>query len=74
MTGVSHVRHLHALYELIRTPMNGIIGLSRLLAETDMTPVQSETMKKIKSSGKCRILFGFDSLSCMQDAAFSRGL
>jgi len=54
--------------------MNGIIGLSRLLAETDMTPVQSETMKKIKSSGKCRILFGFDSLSCMQDAAFSRGL
>ena len=31
--------------------MNGIIGLSSLLEETELTPMQSETMKMIVSSG-----------------------
>jgi PAS domain S-box-containing protein len=36
----------------IRTPMNGIIGLTHLAMETELTPVQNDFLKKIKSSSQ----------------------
>jgi PAS domain S-box-containing protein len=36
----------------IRTPMNAIIGMSHLALKTDLTPKQSDYLKKIQLSGK----------------------
>ncbi|MHB8207418.1 hybrid sensor histidine kinase/response regulator [Mucilaginibacter sp.] len=35
----------------IRTPMNGVIGMATLLADTDLTPEQTEYTEIIKNSG-----------------------
>jgi signal transduction histidine kinase/CheY-like chemotaxis protein len=35
----------------IRTPLNGVIGLTQALARTELTPVQTEMLELIQSSG-----------------------
>uniref|UniRef100_A0A7S3LHI2 Histidine kinase n=1 Tax=Amphora coffeiformis TaxID=265554 RepID=A0A7S3LHI2_9STRA len=45
------LQHFASMSHEIRTPMNGIIGLSSLLEETELSPLQAETMKMITASG-----------------------
>jgi signal transduction histidine kinase/CheY-like chemotaxis protein len=47
----AQLKHFACMNHEIRTPLNCVIGMSSLLAETQLTPMQTESVKMIVNSG-----------------------
>jgi signal transduction histidine kinase len=58
------LQHFACMSHEIRTPLNCIIGLSSLMEETELTPMQKESMEMIISSGKLLRQIVDDVLDC----------